>query len=405
MEPGVYADGTAPPDADVQRQLVTGRRPAAATWALLIAVGLAIAIGQVSTTLTVAPLSLYLRALGAPAGRIGFEVGASGILATICTLGVGPLINRWGPKPLLLTGMVAYLLAAVGMLAIPSEAAVTCFRALQGVGAALVLPSGMTLVPRLMPQRPGAAIGAVGSVYTLSTAVGPPLGLWLYGHGGPSTLFLPAAGCAAAGLGLCALLPRVGATGVRSRGFGYERRWTRELVANALCNAYFGGIAAYLPLVLAHPAAPNAGIFFTADALGVLLLRAPTGMLVDRSGPRLAEVIGVATTQAGIGALFLPVSSLTLIVAGAGTGTGAGLFLSAVLVSLTQRSGEHNRGTAMALGSASFNLGLFAGGALSGLLVGPGGFGAVLALGLATTVAGLPLVLFERPEQTRDVRA
>jgi MFS family permease len=400
MEPGVYAESAAPPETATQREPATGSRSATATWALLIAVGLAIAIGQGSTTLIVAPLSLYLRALGAPADRIGLEVGASGVLATVCTLGVGPLINRWGPKPLLLMGMGAYLLAAVGMFAIPSEAAATCFRALQGVGAALVLPSGLTLVPRLIPMRPGAAIGAVGSIYTLATAIGPPLGLWLYGHGGRSSLFLPAAGCAAAGLGLCALLPRVGASGTRSRGFGYERRWTRELVANALCNAYFGGIAAYLPLVLAHPSAPNAGIFFTADALGVLLLRAPTGMLVDRSGPRMAEVIGVAMTLAGIGALFLPDSTLTLIVAGAGTGTGAGLFLSAVLVSLTQRSGEHNRGTAMALGSASFNVGLFAGGALSGLLVGPGGFDAVLALGLATTVAGLPLVLFERREPT-----
>jgi predicted MFS family arabinose efflux permease len=119
-------------------------------------------------------------------------------------------------------------------------------------------------------------------------------------------------------------------------------------------------------------------------------------MLVDRSGPRLAETVGVAMTLAGIGALFLPASTLTLMLAGAGTGTGAGLFLSAVLVSLAQRSGEHNRGTAMALGSASFNVGIFAGSALSGVLVGPGGFNAVLVLGLISTLAGLPLVLSQR---------
>lgn len=137
-----------------------------------------------------------------------------------------------------------------------------------------------------------------------------------------------------------------------------------------------------------------------ADALGVLLLRVPTGMLVDRSGPRLAETVGVVTTLAGIGALFVPASTLTLVAAGAGTGVGAGLFISAVYVSLAQRSGEHNRGTAMALGSASFNLGIFAGSALSGMLIGSGGFNAILVLGLVTTLTGLPLVLFERPAQT-----
>jgi MFS family permease len=362
----------------------------------MVIIGLSLTIAQGSTTLVVVPLSLYLRSLGAPTGRIGVEVGASSVLATVCTLGVGPLINRWGAKPLLQIGMGAYLLAALGLLAVPSEAAVTGFRALQGVGAALVLPGALTLVPQIVSLRAGTAIGAAGAVTTVATAVGPPLGLAIYTHGGRAPLFLAAAGCAAVGLAVSTLLPHVRPPRTRPHWFGYERRWTKELLANALCNAYFGGVAAYLPLALAHPGAPNAGIFFTADAVGVLLLRLPTGMLVDRSGPRLAETVGVATTLAGIGALFLPASPLTLIAAGAGTGVGAGLFLSAVLVSLILRSGAHNRGTAVALGSASFNVGIFAGGALSGVLVGPGGFTAVLLLGLVTTLAGLPLVLFER---------
>jgi MFS family permease len=367
----------------------------------MVVLGLSLTIAQGSTALVVVPLSLYLHGLGVPAGRIGAEVGASSVVAMICTLGVGPLINRWGAKPFLQIGMGAYLVAALGLLAVPAEVAVTGFRAVQGVGAALVLPSALTLLPQVVSLRPGTAIGIAGTVTTLASAVGPPLGLALFAHGGPVPLFLAAAGCATIGLAVSLWVPHVRppapAPRTRAHWLGYERRWTQELLANVLCNAYFGGIAAYLPLALARPGSPNAGIFFTADALGVLLLRVPTGMLVDRSGPRLAETVGVAMTLAGIGALFLPASPLTLMAAGAGTGVGAGLFLSAVLVSLTRRSGAHNRGTAMALGSASFNLGIFAGGALAGMLVGRGGFTAVLILGLLTTLAGLPLVLFERP--------
>ncbi|HEX9056570.1 MAG TPA: MFS transporter, partial [Ktedonobacterales bacterium] len=95
-------------------------------------------------------------------------------------------------------------------------------------------------------------------------------------------------------------------------------------------------------------------------------------------------------------------SPLTLIVAGAGTGVGAGLFISAILVTLHQQSGEHNRGTAMALSAAGFNVGMFAGSAISGLLIGPGGFGAVLLFGLGTTAAALPLVLPYRDERSGD---
>jgi MFS family permease len=373
----------------------------AASWPRFLAVCLAIAIGQGSQNLMTAALAVYLRALGTAPGRIGAEVSASSVVAVVCTLGTGPLINRWGARRIILAGMAAYLVAALGLLAFPAESGVAAFRAMQGIGAALVIPSSLTVAPRLAPTRPGVAIGALGSANTLAYAIGPPLGLWLYANLGPRGLFIPAAICAALGFCISLLvLPNVrGETG--RAGFGFDRRWSGQLLANALCSFYFGGVVAYLPLALAGAHGPNAGIFFTADALGVLLLRAPTGILVDRLGPRGAEAIGVGLTLAGLGLLFLPATVISLVLAGAGTGTGAGLFLTAVLIELTQHSHEANRGTAMALGSASFNLGIFAGGTLAGVIVVAGGFQAVLLLGLATTACALPFVLAARSrEQT-----
>jgi MFS family permease len=361
---------------------------------------LALAIAQVSVNLMTAALAIYLRALGAAPGRIGTEVTASSVVAVVCTLGTGPLINRWGAKRLLLAGVAGYLVAALGMLAVPAELSVTAFRALQGIGSALVVPSALTLAPRLAPTRPGVAIGALGSANTLAYAVGPPLGLWLYASVGPPGIFVPAAICAALGLGVClVILPDTWGGSARA-GFGFDRRWWGLLLANTLCSAYFGGIVAYLPLALRGENGPNAGLFFMADAMGVLLLRAPTGALVDRLGPRRAEIIGTVLTLAGIGfLLFFPASALTLVLAGAGTGTGAGIFLTAVLIALMHQSDEANRGTAMALGSSSFNAGIFAGGALAGVIVVDSGFQGVLVFGLATTAAALPFVLAQRPSR------
>ncbi len=391
------------PDLDGVVSLVPGRDDAAsasgvvpvqpASWGAFVAVGAVVAVGQCSPMLVTAALSLYLHALGAATDRVGVEISTASVVAMVCTLSVGPLINRWGAKRLLLAGTGAYLIAALGLLALPTEPAVVAFRALQGVGAALILPSSLTLAPRLVPLKPGTAIGVIGTLYTLSIAVGPPTGLWLYAHGGPVALFLPAAACAAAGMGLSALLPASRRAPATRQGLGFDSRWTPQLVAGALGNAYFGAIVAYLPLVLAYPGAPNAGIFFTADALGVLAFRLPSGMLVDRSGPRPAEFVGIILTLAGLGALFVPASPLTLIAAGVGTGVGAGLFGSAVLVALTNLSDEHNRGTAMALSSAGFNVGTFVGGSLAGVMMAISGFDAVLAFGLITTGLALPLVL------------
>jgi MFS family permease len=375
---------------------ITRATGAALSWRGVAAVGTLVVIAQAGVYLIPVALPLYLRHLGAAPAHIGFEVGASNLAAVAFTLFSGPLINRWGPSRLMFGGVVCYLLAALGMLLVPAEGIVVACRALQGLGLALVYPSLLTMAPRLVPLGPGAALGLTASFNTVAMAVAPPIGLWLYGLGGATALFGPAAACAAAGLGVVLLLPTTPRPSAPARGLGYDRRWTALLLANAFCGAYFGGIVAYLPLALARVGGPNAGIFFTADALTVLLLRTPTGALVDRSGPRILQLAGVLITLAGLGALALPASLPTLVAAGACTGGGAGLFISALLVTLTQRSGDHNRGTAMALSSASLNVGMFACAALSGFLYGVDGFGAVLLLGTATTLAALPCVLADR---------
>jgi MFS family permease len=373
---------------------------ASASWGRFAAVAVALLFGQGSFYLMAAALPLYLRHLGAATARIGAEVGVSSLVATAGTLLIGPFINRWGPKRLLLAGMLCYLGAALGLLVLPTESAATACRALQGVGTALMVPSALTMAPGLVPLRQGAALGVVGALNSVALAIYPPIGLALYGWGGAPALFVPAVACALAGAALGILLPATPRAKSVARGFGYDGRWTALLLANLLNVAYFGGIVAYLPIVLARAGSLNAGIFFTADALGVLLLRIPTGALVDRYGPRPAEIVGTVLTLAGIWALFLPPSLPALVAAGVGTGIGAGLFVSAVLVALARRSGAHNRGTAMALVSASANIGIFAGSAGSGLLFGPGGFSAVLLFGALTTVASLPLVALDRDDRT-----
>jgi DHA1 family bicyclomycin/chloramphenicol resistance-like MFS transporter len=387
---GAVAQESGPPGEAMATPVST------ASWQAFALVATALMIGQGSLSLVAAPLPLYLARLGVGTTRIGTEVSASNLVAVACTLLVGPVINRLGPHRLMRTGMGFYLVAALGLLLLPSELAVVACRALQGCGSALVMPSALTMAPRIVPLRAGTALGAIGSLNNLAMAICPPVGLWLYERGGAGGLFLPAAICAAFGLAFGFLIPKLPRTATPVRGFGYDRNWTAVLVGNTLFLAYFGGIAAYLALSLAHPGAPNAGLFFTADAIGVALLRTPSGVLVDRYGPRPAQALGVAITLVGLGALAVTTSTLTLILAGVATGVGAGFFIAGVLVTLAKRSGDHNRGTAMAMSAASLNVGLLAGSALSGPLYAAHGFGAVLLLGTVTTLAVLPLILVDR---------
>lgn len=190
-----------------------------------------------------------------------------------------------------------------------------------------------------------------------------------------------------------------------ARGFGFDRVWVPGLMANMLSSVYFGGVIAYLPLYLRQLHGPNAGIFFTADAVGVLLLRVPTGMLVDRSGSLLPKLIGLVITLAGIGVLVFPPSIPVLIASGARTGVGAGLLITGVMTDLSNLSSEANRGTAMCTGGASLSAAFFLGGTISGVLIGPGGFNAVLALGASSCLLAVPFVLADRGTIARSKHA
>jgi MFS family permease len=320
----------------------------------------------------------------------------------VATVLVGPAINRFGARLFLAAGAALYALAALGMLALAYEGAVTVFRAVQGIGGAAIIPAAYTLGAGLLPRRQATALGMMGALNSLALAAGPPIGLILYTGYGAIGLFVPAA--VAAGLGVVStlVLPAARAVPDPAPGFGYDRGWTPSLLANAFAAVYFGGILAYLPLYLHRVHGPNAGIFFTADALGVLLFRIPTGILADRHGSLVPKLLGLVITLPGIAILALPPSALTLILSGSGTGIGAGLFITGIQSDLARLSTGSNRGTAMSMSAASFSAGIFAGSAISGFLIGPGGFNAVLLFGGLNSLAAVPFALARRVRTLQD---
>jgi hypothetical protein len=131
----------------------------------------------------------------------------------------------------------------------------------------------------MAPKRLGSAIGIIGTIGNVPLAIGPALGLALYGHGGPGYLFWPAIVLGLLGLAFSVALrlPRPANVGQQTLSLGFDLRWTGPLIANGLQGVYFGAILAYLPLVLAQSHGPNAGIFFAADALGVVACAFPPG--------------------------------------------------------------------------------------------------------------------------------
>ena len=137
----------------------------------------------------------------------------------------------------------------------------------------------------------------------------------------------------------------------------------------------------------------NVGWFFTADAIAVMAARVPAGYLADRFGPRWLLVGGACATGLAIGVLLVAPSFTSLVLAGIGTGVSAALLLPPILLELTKRSDETDRGTAMALYNTSFAGAVGAGSLGGALVVQRLGFHATLVVSMVSSLIAAPVAL------------
>ena len=324
---------------------------------------------------------------------VGLIVGLASVVQLVAALLAGPFLDRRGARLAMRLGAACYLLAALLLLASSWLPAILLARVFQGVGIALMLPSVFSLVPALVATSfRGTALGLVGAFNNVALAAGPPLGLALLSRGA-GVLFAAAIVTAALAIAISLML-RVGlAAEEPGRLLKYRVAWTPLYAITFFCVFYWGVVTAFLPIEVPSAQVPNVGWFFTADAIAVLAMRVPAGYLADRFGPRWLLVLGAVATAAAIAVLRIPPSFATLVVAGIGTGVSAALLLPPILLELTKRSDESDRGTAMALYNTSFAAAVGAGSLGGALLVDRLGFDATLVVSILSTLVAAPIAL------------
>ena len=113
----------------------------------------------------------------------------------VSQLAWGPIADRWGRRPVLLTGLWAYTIASLGCVGAPSMHALIAWRVLQGVAMGAVVMCARAIVRDLYAPIEGAktmsqALTGLGLMACLSAPVGSLLAEFL---GWRSTLAVLAA--------------------------------------------------------------------------------------------------------------------------------------------------------------------------------------------------------------------
>jgi EmrB/QacA subfamily drug resistance transporter len=111
-------------------------------------------------------------------------------LSALLLLG-GAAGDRYGRKRLLVLGTVLFAAASIACACAPSMGLLLAGRALQGIGAAVLMPNSLAILgASFSGEARGRAIGIWASIGAVMSAVGPVLGGWLIDTVGWRAIFL-----------------------------------------------------------------------------------------------------------------------------------------------------------------------------------------------------------------------
>ncbi len=158
-------------------------------WALVVAI-LASGMAFLDQTVVNVALPVMQRSLGATVGQVQWIVEAYALLLASLVLVGGALGDRMGRRNVFLAGVALFALASAACGAAPSVELLIAARAVQGVGAALLVPGSLALISAAYPEKTrGAAIGTWSAWSAITAAVGPVAGGWVVAHASWRWLF------------------------------------------------------------------------------------------------------------------------------------------------------------------------------------------------------------------------
>lgn len=358
------------------------RKQAGVTFTL----ALAMLMASLGTSIANIALPALAEVLTAPFSQVQGVVVAYLATMTIMSVVAGRLGDRYGLKHMLIVGLGLFAVAALLCGIAPNLWWLIGARALQGVGAAFL----MTLVMAMMRQaaseaRLGQAMGLLGTISALGTALGPPLGGWLLWVTGWQGIFLIQLPLALIALILALwILP----TPTSKRKVPTPSLWrvlNAKLVPNLAINLLVAAVM--MATLVIGPFYLGLGLGLRATQVGLVMAIGPvisifggvvSGKLVDTWGSHRTLWIGLMLLIVGTLMLaMLPnwVGVNGYIVSIIALTPGYQLFQAANNTAALANVSSHIHGTIAGLLGLSRNI---------GLIIGASVMGVVFALGVGT---------------------
>ena len=176
----------------------SGRTPSFAL--VVLATCMAFVVGQLDVTIVNVALPAMARSLDASVAQLQWVVDAYAVAFAAFMLSAGALGDRFGARHAFQWGMAIFGLASIGCALAGDAGTLDAARAVQGLGAAVMLPNSLALLNHALAHDARARARGIGywtAAGSISIALGPVLGgLLVSTTGWPAIFWVNAPLCA-----------------------------------------------------------------------------------------------------------------------------------------------------------------------------------------------------------------
>ncbi|MEU7961774.1 DHA2 family efflux MFS transporter permease subunit [Micromonospora humida] len=146
-------------------------------WAVLATLSIGFFMTLLDLTIVNIAIPDVMSDLGASFNQVLWVISAYSLVLAVLLITTGRLGDLKGPRLLFLTGTAVFTVASIVCGAAQSPGQLIGARAVQGIGAAMMVPQTLAMIIGIFPpQRRGTAMGVWGAVAGVATISGPTLG-------------------------------------------------------------------------------------------------------------------------------------------------------------------------------------------------------------------------------------
>ena len=146
-------------------------------WAVLLVVSLGFFMTLLDLTIVNIAIPNLITKLHASLDDVLWVINAYALVLAVLVITAGRLGDLIGPRIMFMGGVAVFTAASAACGLAPSPGWLIGFRAVQGLGAAMLMPQTLTIITNTFPpDRRGAAFGVWGAVAGVATIAGPTLG-------------------------------------------------------------------------------------------------------------------------------------------------------------------------------------------------------------------------------------